>query len=92
MLVILAVNGLVRLVLAAVEVDFPRVLLPGWVGGTVDALRPVRFALVAVLLLAAAYGEYARHRRTPDRMPDKRPPAVPPAPAGDDQADGAVPR
>ncbi len=94
MLVIVAVNGLIRLALAMVDVDmeFPEIALPGWLGGTLSALRPVRFALVAVLLLGAVYGEYARHRRPPDRLPDARPPEVPPAPDVDDQADGTAPR
>lgn len=37
--------------------------LPGWADGVLAVVRPIKNALVALLVLAGAYGEFRRRRR-----------------------------
>ncbi|WP_041939563.1 MULTISPECIES: hypothetical protein [Frankia] len=91
-LLVVAVNLLPRLAgdlphVGLPALDLPQVELPGWVRATFDALRPVRIALLGLFVLAAAFGEHGRHRRSADRSAGQPAPA-PRAPDGDDPGDG----
>ncbi|MCM3923408.1 hypothetical protein ND748_17290 [Frankia sp. AiPs1] len=86
-LLVVAVNLLPRLAgdlphVGLPAIDLPEVELPDWFRGTFDALRPVRIALLGLFVLAAAFGEYSRHRRSSNS----------PGPDGDDLGDGNAER
>jgi len=67
-LLVAVVNVLPRLVLPTLPL--PHLALPDWAGEAFQALRPVRRAVLALLVLGAAYGEYARRRRALRPAPD----------------------
>ncbi len=93
-MLVVAVNLLPRLAgdlphVGLPAIELPGVGLPGWVHATFDALRPMRIALLGLLVLAAAFGEYSRHRKSADRSAD---PPAPRASDGDDSGDGNADR